>query len=196
MKTYIEILIPHLRKSLIRSITRILVMVTVITVVAISSLYWMPLLNDHLSAGKNDDPYVDAKLAAEEIIQVLYKIDYRDQAGWLQQVEEISSETGYEIVTMLVAPKIWSLIIENHIVSEVVEIQVGDPIASGEGQGDSWLILPVSFRMDPPWNDNLPTVSTYLLLNKIEGEWKFEMLLNEDQLRGFEEPEYTSGGDS
>ena len=94
-------------------------MATVVTLVAMSSLYWMPLLIDHLSAIKINDPYVDAKLAAEEIIQVLYQIDYRDQASWLQQVEEISSDTGYEMVTMLVAPEIWPWIIKNQIISDV-----------------------------------------------------------------------------
>ena len=141
-------------------------------------------------------PLPDAPAAAQaaaRFLRAFYTLDYRQRDQWLAALKPLASADGYTLLKNLIAPALWKDVERAQTVVTADQITVEDSGLTAEGvsklTGNTpWQIRRVIFTLAPNvkwpgWTTDSHTTS--LLLAHEADDWKFVMLLSDDQAKMF-----------
>lgn len=131
--------------------------------------------------------------AAARFLRAFYTLDYRQRDQWLAALKPLASADGYSLLHNLIAPALWKDVERAQTVVTADQITVEDGGLTAEGVSKltghtPWQIRRVTVTLAPDvkwpgWTTDSHT--THVLLAHEADDWKFVMLLSDDQAKMF-----------
>lgn len=122
-----------------------------------------------------------AVMAAERF----FTVEYTGQTKWEDQLCEISTKGGCNVIRELLSPAFWPTFEQHQTVSKATALDA-ELVATREESlsGRTLYIYKIPIEISELWPgmESDPKYDPHPLVLQVDGEWKFDMMLTDDKL--------------
>ncbi len=148
----------------------------------IGYVFWKGHSSNTVPAGSDPIP-ADAQ-AAMAGVSAIYTIDYQQpDQDWLDRVCAVSTADGCQVTTNWVEPALMAA-------AKQYKIQTGCsviPVSAVDTLNDGSRVWKLHVRFDHPWTPDQAEQTTFAIVARVDGAWKFERILFNQEAAKYQE---------